>query len=240
MVDEKLLKDSDKLYDKEEFSRALNGYLRIYTDYKENDPLFLSSLLLKISQCYLYNSPSDVSKSKEYAEKALEIHVNEGDDLKIAKDLIYLSTIDLETDQKNAENNLQKALDLALKNKNQYLEAEIFNHLGILYWSDKEKAMEYFKKAKDISEKNKDLENFVLSLQNISYLEREHGELNKALNYLMSAIDIIDSYTKSLKKTERKAFKNSYSDIYDSAADLAMEMEDVELAMSIAAKLKDY
>jgi tetratricopeptide (TPR) repeat protein len=240
MVDEKLLKDSDKLYDKEEFSRALKGYLQIYSDYKENDTLFLSNLLLKISQCYLYNSPADIPKSREYAEKALDIHIKEGDDLKIAKDLIYLSTIDLETDQKKAENNLQKALDLALKNKNQYIEAEIFNHLGILYWSDKEKAMEYFKKARDISEKNKDLENFVLSLQNISYLEREHGELNKALTYLMSAIDIIDSYSKSLKKTERKSFKNSYSDIYDSAADLAMEMEDVELAMSIAAKLKDY
>jgi tetratricopeptide (TPR) repeat protein len=240
MVDEKLLKDSDRLYDKEEFSKALKGYLQIYSDYKEIDSSFLSDLLLKISQCYLYNSPPDLAKSKEFAEQALQLHIKEGDELKIAKDYIYLSTVELETDQKSAENNLEKALNLALKNKNQYLEAEIFNHFGILYWSDKEKAMTNFNKAKEISEKNKDLENFVLALQNISYLEREHKELNKALECLMSAINLIDSYTKSLKKTERKSFKNSYSDIYDSAADLAMDMEDIELAMNIAARLKDY
>lgn len=240
MIDEKLLKDSDKLYDKEEFSRALKGYLQIYAEYKENDFSFLSNLLLKISQCYLYNSPSDPVKSKEFADMALDYHTKEGDELKIAKDYIYLSTIDLEIDPKNAENNLLKAMELALKNKNKYLEAEIYNHLGILYWSNKDKSMDNFKKAKEISEKNKDLENFILSLQNISYLEREQGELNKALQNLMSAIEIIDSYSKTLKKTERKSFKNSYSDIYDSAADLAMEMEDVELAMKIAAKLKDY
>ena len=81
-----------------------------------------------------------------------------------------------------------------------------------------------------------DLENYVLALQNLAYVEMESGKNNVAMDYLMEALKSVEEVAKKLPKSRKKEFISSYSDLFDQAASLAMDMEDVELAMEIAKK----
>jgi tetratricopeptide (TPR) repeat protein len=85
-----------------------------------------------------------------------------------------------------------------------------------------------------------DLENYITAIQNLAYLEAEKGNKINAMELLQKAIKIIDVETEKLPKSKRKSFKESYSDLYDQAANLAMDMEDFDLAMEISERSSKY
>ncbi|MEM4314576.1 MAG: tetratricopeptide repeat protein, partial [Thermoplasmata archaeon] len=142
-----------------------------------------------------------------------------------------LSEKDPEQALKEAESILKEAKE---KNYEKIL-PELYNNIGLLLWG-KDDYIEYFKKALEESKKLNDLENYVLALQNLAYVEMERGKNNVAMDYLMEALKSVEEVAKKLPKSRKKEFISSYSDLFDQAASLAMDMEDVELAMEIAKK----
>jgi len=232
-MDNKTLNDAEKLYNKEQFDQALKLYLQVLNDAEEKDKV---NILRRIAECYIYKDQPDVDNALKYEEMVLEKIKN--DEKSYLKEKMFYATILAEKDEKKALD-IFNELEKIISEKYPELLPELYNNMGLLLWNDKKAAENYFKKALEISREKKDFENYILSLQNLSYLERENGNMTKALDYLKIAMDAIDETMKGIAKSKRKEFKESYMDVYDQAADLALEMEDFDLAMEITQRSKD-
>ncbi|MGC8663264.1 MAG: hypothetical protein ACP5SF_03400 [Thermoplasmata archaeon] len=227
MVNE-LITKADKLYDKEMLDQALNLYLEALKNADEIDKPYL---LKKIAECYFYKENADIDKALQYEEEMMKFKNGEN----LIKEKIFYATILAEKDKNQAKKILNDLLEEAKSNKE--IMPDIYNTLGLIEWGTDE-SEKYFKTAMEEAKKTKDLENYILSLQNLAYMEAEKGNSLKALDYLKVALDAVDEVMKTLPKTKRREFKESYADLYDQAANLAMDMEDFDLAMEIAQRGK--
>ena len=215
MVNE-LITKADKLYDKEMLDQALNLYLEALKNADEIDKPYL---LKKIAECYFYKENADIDKALQYEEEMMKFKNGEN----LIKEKIFYATILAEKDKNQAKKILNDLLEEAKSNKE--IMPDIYNTLGLIEWGTDE-SEKYFKTAMEEAKKTKDLENYILSLQNLAYMEAEKGNSLKALDYLKVALDAVDEVMKTLPKTKRREFKESYADLYDQAANLAMDMED--------------
>ncbi len=231
-MDNKTLTDAEKLYNKEQFDQALKLYLQVLPDTGEEEK---QTILKRIAECYTYKDPPDLENALKYEKMVLDRIKN--DEKSYLKEQMFYATLLAEKDEKEAIQ-IFKEIEKTCVEKYPELLPELYNNLGLLLWNDKKLAESYFKKALEIARDTKDFENYILSLQNLSYLERENGNLTKALDYLKIAMDTIDETMKSIAKSKRKEFKESYMDVYDQAADLALEMEDFDLAMEVTQRSK--
>ncbi len=225
-----LITKADKMYDRELFDQALNLYLETLKNADEIDKPYL---LRRIAECYFYKDNSDIDKALQYEEELLKQKT--GEDL--LREEIFYVTILAEKDREKALNMLKEMLEDARSKNIKSILPEIYNTMGLFQWGT-DTAEKNFKSAMEEASKTKDLENYILALQNLAYMEAEKGNNLKALDYLKNAMDTIDDAMKSISKTKRKEFKESYADLYDQAANLAMDMEDFDLAMEIAQRGK--
>jgi len=225
-----LITKADKMYDRELFDQALNLYLEALKNADEIDKPYL---LRRIAECYFYKDNSDIDKALQYEEELLKQKT--GEDL--LREKIFYVTILAEKDREKALNMLKEMLEEARSRNIKSILPEIYNTMGLFQWGT-DAAEKNFKSAMEEASKTKDLENYILALQNLAYMEAERGNNLKALDYLKNAMDTIDDAMKGISKTKRKEFKESYADLYDQAANLAMDMEDFDLAMEIAQRGK--
>ncbi len=228
MVNEMITR-ADKLYDKEMLDQALELYLEALKNADEIDKQYL---LRKIAECYFYKENADIDKAIEYENELMKLKDGES----LQKEKIFYATILAEKDKDQAKKILLDLLNEAKSNKE--ILPEIYNTLGLIEWGTEE-SEKYFQSAMEEAKKTKDLENYILALQNLAYMEIEKGNRMKAFDYLKNAMDAVDDVMKSLPKTKRKEFKESYADLYDQAANLALDMEDFDLAMEIAQRGKN-
>lgn len=96
------------------------------------------------------------------------------------------------TENEEALNLYFNSLELAQKYKFEYLYNTIYNNIGIIYSvnNDSKKANEYFFKALEISRKLNDSLSVGINLINLSNLEVDDKNYNKALKYLSEAENI--------------------------------------------------
>ncbi len=217
------LSKAEKFYEREMLDQALPLYLEaLKTAEGEEKP----KILRKIAECYFYRENSDIENALKYIDEAIKISNS-------IQDRILRFNILSEKDADEALREAQKLVKEAEEKK--YLEVlpELYNNMGLLLWG-KDEAVDYFKKAMENAKQIKDLENYVLALQNLAYVEKERGNNGKALEYLKEALNAVEEVAKNLPKTKKKDFISSYSDLYDQAVSLAMDMEDFDLAMDIA------
>ncbi|PMP74296.1 MAG: hypothetical protein C0180_04420 [Aciduliprofundum sp.] len=219
---EEVISKADKLYEREMLDQALPLYLEALKDLKgEMRPY----VLRRIAECYFYKENPEIDNALRYIEEA----IGEGGNF---RDRIFHFMILSEKDPEKAIKEARELLREAEEKKLEDVLPELYNSIGLLLWGDESE--EYFKRALELSKKVNDLENYVLSLQNLSYLEKERGNNSKALEYLQEAMKAVEDVMKSLPKSRKKEFIASYSDLYDQAVSLAMDMEDYDLAMEIA------
>jgi tetratricopeptide (TPR) repeat protein len=219
---EDAISKADKFYEKEMFDQALQIYLDALNGLEGEKRV---EVLRKIAECYFYRDNPDINNSLRYIEEAIKNGNN-------FKDRILHFMILSEKDPQAALAEAKQLLDEAEKNKMDEVLPELYNNIGLLLWGDESES--YFKKALETSKKMNDLENYVLSLQNLSYLEKEKGNNGRAMEYLEEAMNAVEEVMKKLPKSKKKEFISSYSDLYDQAVSLAMDMEDYDLAMKIA------
>ncbi|MGC9122969.1 MAG: tetratricopeptide repeat protein [Thermoplasmata archaeon] len=231
MVNENLSK-ADKLYEKEMFDEALQIYLNEFSNLNDTEK---TEVAKRIAECYFYKDQPDVDKALEYENYVVENL--KGKDL--IREKIFYSTLLAEKDIEKAKSILLEIKDDAEKNNYVDLLPEIYNSLGLMFWNT-DKAEDYFIKAMNLANDIGDLENYITAIQNLAYLEAEKGNKINAMELLQKAIKIIDVETEKLPKSKRKSFKESYSDLYDQAANLAMDMEDFDLAMEISERSSKY
>ncbi|MGC8610319.1 MAG: tetratricopeptide repeat protein [Thermoplasmata archaeon] len=231
MVNENLSK-ADKLYEKEMFDEALQIYLNEFSNLNDTEKIEVAK---RIAECYFYKDQPDVDKALEYENYVVENL--KGKDL--VREKIFYSTLLAEKDVEKAKSILLEIKDDAEKNNYVDLLPEIYNSLGLMFWNT-DKAEDYFIKAMNLANDLGDLENYITAIQNLAYLEAEKGNKINAMELLQKAINIIDVETEKLPKSKRKSFKESYSDLYDQAANLAMDMEDFDLAMEISERSSKY
>ncbi len=231
MVNENLSK-ADKLYEKEMFDEALQIYLNEFSNLNDTEKIEVAK---RIAECYFYKDQPDVDKALEYENYVVENL--KGKDL--IREKIFYSTLLAEKDIEKAKSILLEIKDDAEKNNYVDLLPEIYNSLGLMFWNT-DKAEDYFIKAMNLANDLGDLENYITAIQNLAYLEAEKGNKINAMELLQKAIKIIDVETEKLPKSKRKSFKESYSDLYDQAANLAMDMEDFDLAMEISERSSKY
>ncbi len=226
------LSKADKLYEKEMFDEALQIYLNEFSNLNNEEKIEVAK---RIAECYFYKDQPDVEKALEYENYVLE-NLKDKD---LIREKIFYATLLAEKDIEKAKSILLEIKEDAEKNNYVDLLPEIYNSLGIMFWNT-DKAEDYFIKAMNIANQVRDLENYITAIQNLAYLEVEKGNKMKAMELLQKAIEIIDMETEKLPKAKRKSFKESYSDLYDQAANLAMDMEDFDLAMEISEKSSKY
>lgn len=222
---ENIISKADKLYEREMFEQALSLYLEALKSLNGEEKV---NVLRRIAECYFYKENPEIDNALKYIDEAIKISNNFND---MILRFNILSEKDPEQALKEAESILKEAKE---KNYEKIL-PELYNNIGLLLWG-KDDYIEYFKKALEESKKLNDLENYVLALQNLAYVEMERGKNNVAMDYLMEALKSVEEVAKKLPKSRKKEFISSYSDLFDQAASLAMDMEDVELAMEIAKK----
>ena len=222
---ENIISKADKLYEREMFEQALSLYLEALKSLNGEERV---NVLRRIAECYFYKENPEIDNALKYIDEAIKISNNFND---MILRFNILSEKDPEQALKEAESILKEAKE---KNYEKIL-PELYNNIGLLLWG-KDDYIEYFKKALEESKKLNDLENYVLALQNLAYVEMERGKNNVAIDYLMEALKSVEEVAKKLPKSRKKEFISSYSDLFDQAASLAMDMEDVELAMEIAKK----
>ncbi len=231
MEDGNLIK-AEKFYEKEMFDSALELYLKEFPNLDNEKKIEVAK---KIAECYLYKEKPDVEKALEYEN----IVLNGLKDKDLLREKIFYSTILSERDPEKAKSIILEIKDEAEKNGYKDILPEIYNSIGLMLWNTKE-SEDYFIKAMNLSAENHDLENYITAIQNLAYMEAERGNRLKAMELLQKAINTIENENEKLPKTKRKSFKESYSDLYDQAANLAMDMEDFDLAMEISEKSSKY
>ena len=99
--------------------------------------------------------------------------------------------------------------------------------------------MEIYDHVMELSEKSEDWDNYFEALYGRINILR-NSDINAAFELGKKALDKIDSVMETLKtKKEKKEFKISMGYLYDSVSDIAMELENIDEAMKIAARSRE-
>ena len=132
-----------------------------------------------------YEAIRNNTKSLEYFNKSLEIHLNNNNsdmvsDIYVRLGLVFINTGEYETSMKN----LEKAISLYKENKNILELSSAYGTVGniFLFQGKFEKAYKIFEKQYEISKKYDSRMNIQVSLGNLALIDNIHGKFSKALN----------------------------------------------------------
>ncbi len=234
--------NGDKFINKEKYMDAIREYSKAY-ELLNGDDNEKAELCYKLSQSYSSLDHKNLENPIKYGEESLKIHekLNE-DDMKII-DLINLGYIYLDAGKRDdALKHFDEAIDLSSKIKDIQLialtnnaKAEALSTLKSKY-SD---ALKIYDEVIKITEKSNDWENyFEATYGKINILR--NTDINEAFELGKKSLDKIDEIMNKIKtKKEKKEFKDNLGYIYDITSDIAMELENIDEAMKIAARSKE-
>jgi tetratricopeptide (TPR) repeat protein len=193
-----------------------------------------SDLLRIRAECFLYQESPDQENARKSAEEALKIATENGDQKRIADSSLLLSQIVSIEDAKKAEELGRKALSIyqSLNDK----EEELYSIISIAtILDDFKEASSLFEKAIRESEASGNVDMLAQATVNYAYLLLENGKGEDALRIIDSAIKrILENASKLKRKDERIRFVADYSEIFDAASDIAMEMDMYDVATKYA------
>lgn len=220
-----------------------NGDLREcirYIDENMNsikDALSKTDILRIKSECYLYQETPDPESAKRFAEEALQLSSKAGDQRRIAESSLLLSQIFVLDDDKKAIEFGRKALGIYQKinDKNEAIYSMI--SLATIL-TDFREASELFERAMLDAEGSNNLDMLAQAAVNYAYLLVEQKGGDEPLKTLDRVIErILAEGSKLKRKEERIRSISNYSEIFDAASDIAMELDQYDLATKYASYL---
>ncbi|MEM0128145.1 MAG: hypothetical protein QXO03_03555 [Thermoplasmatales archaeon] len=196
-----------------------------------------SEILRIKAECFLYQETPDQESAKETAENALNIATEINDQKGIADSYLLLSQILSLEDTKKAEELGKKALSIYqdLNDRDNI----IYSTISIATITDdfKEASAMFEKAIKEADELN-NIDMLAQATVNYSYLLLENGKGEAALHIIEDAIKRVTVNASKLKrKEERIRYVSDYSEIFDAASDIAMELEMYDAATKYASYL---
>ncbi|MCL5874785.1 MAG: hypothetical protein M1161_05560 [Candidatus Thermoplasmatota archaeon] len=201
------------------------------------DELTRTDVLRIKSECFLYQEVPDAETAKKYAEEALKISSEKGDQKRIAETNLLLSQILVLDDTKKAIEYGRKALELYQKinDKNEYIYSMI--SLATIL-EDFNEASPLFERALQEATNANNLDMLAQAAVNYAYLLVEQKGGDAPLNTLDKVIKkILGEAAKLKRKEERIRAVTNYSEIFDAASDIAMELDAYDQATKYAAYL---
>ncbi|MGC8645036.1 MAG: hypothetical protein ACP5UO_02055 [Thermoplasmata archaeon] len=196
-----------------------------------------SDLLRIRAECFLYQESPDQENARKSAEEALKIATENNDQRRIADSSLLLSQIVSLDDAKKAEELGRKALSI-YQNLNDR-ENEIYSIISIAtILEDFKEASSLFERAIKEAESSNNVDMLAQATVNYSYLLLENGRGEDALRIIDEAIKrILGNASKLRRKDERIRYVSDYSEIFDAASDIAMELEMYDVATRYASYL---
>lgn len=201
------------------------------------DDLLRSDALRLLSECYLYLENPEVEMAKKLGEESLKISTEKKDEKREGESYLLLSQILNQMDDNKAEEYGKKAMEIFQKiNDKENLIYSMISLATIL--KDFNEASKLFEKSLKESETSNDLDMMAQAAVNYAYLLLEEKGGEEPLKVLDKAIEKILKQGALLKrKNERIEFVNNYSEIFDAASDIAMELDQYDLATKYASYL---
>ncbi|MGC8546194.1 MAG: hypothetical protein ACP5MU_00835 [Thermoplasmata archaeon] len=201
------------------------------------DDLIRSDALRLLSECHLYKENPDLELSRKLAEESLRIANDNKDEKRTGESYLLLSQILNQMEDEKAEEFGRKAMDIFQKiNDKENLIYSMISLATII--KDFSEASKLFEKSLKESENSNDLDMMAQAAVNYAYLLLEEKGGDEPLKVLDRAIDKIIKQGAQLKrKNERIEFVNNYSEIFDAASDIAMELDQYDLATKYASYL---
>lgn len=201
------------------------------------DELIKSDAMRLISECHLYKEEPDLEAAKKFAEDSAKIASDKKDDKRLAQSYLLLSQILNQMDDEKAEEYGKKAMELFQKvnDKENVLYAMI--SLATIT-KDFNEASKLFEKSLKESESSNNLDMLAQAAVNYAYLLLEEKGGDEPIKVLDRAINRIVKEGSQLKrKNDRIEFINNYSEVFDAASDIAMELDQYDLATKYASYL---
>ena len=240
---EDLMKNGFSLIDKGKYLDGLRELSKLEPQFQSKNNEEAADLFLGISQAYYGMTPSNDENSLKYADLAIEIHKKLGITPMVISDLLYSSFIEADAGKiPDAEKRIDQAIELARSSKDLEELPELLNSKADLLSTIKKRRKEsaaLFIEASKAANDSGNPQAYFHSRTGLIKLKRLDGlDSEKALDEAMKVIEEAESLAAQIKnKKERKDFIDDISEIYDIATDLAMEMEKVDLAISIAERM---
>ncbi len=234
-MDNEVIERALELEDQGELQECIKFLDESLTNIK--DDLIRSDGLRILSECHLYKENPDLEQSKKLVEESLKIANERNDDKRIGESYLLLSQILNQMEDEKAEEFGRKAMEIFQKiNDKENLIYSMISLATII--KDFNESSKLFEKSLKESESANDLDMMAQAAVNYAYLLLEEKGGEEPLKVLDKAIDKIIKQGAQLKrKNERIEFVNNYSEIFDAASDIAMELDQYDLATKYASYL---
>ncbi len=201
------------------------------------DELYKTDALMIKSECLLYQESPDAEGARQFAEEALKIASDKGDTKRIADANLLLSQILVLTDTKKAAEHGKTAMELyqTINDKEEYIYSMV--SLATIL-DDFKEASSLFEKAMQEAENSNNLDMLAQAAVNYAYLLAEQVGGEAPLKTLDKVVKkVLEEASKFKRKEERIRAVSNYSEIFDAASDIAMELDQYDLATRYASYL---
>lgn len=201
------------------------------------DALSKTDILRIKSECFLYQEIPNSEMAKQFADEALKISSEKNDEKRVAETNLLLSQILVLDDARKAVEYGRKALELYRKinDKGEYIYSMI--SLATIL-EDFNEASSLFEKSMQEATDSNNLDMLAQAAVNYAYLLVEQKGGDAPLNTLDKVIKkILGEGAKLKRKEERIRAVSNYSEIFDAASDIAMELDQYDLATKYAGYL---
>ena len=167
-----------------QYEKALSYYLKVEKYFEEINNKPYLGLIYDVLQV-LYRKLNEFPKAVNYGEKAVNLlsgkpTSNEYTDALISLSNSYMKVIPAQTEK--AIDNLKRAMHIAKKNKNFYLEEIAYIQFGDIYYQlcEMEKAKYYYTQALYLNTKTNYKKGICFEKQGLAYCELYHNNIRKA------------------------------------------------------------
>ncbi len=194
------------------------------------DALSKTDILRIKSECFLYQEVPNSEMAKQFADESLKISSEKNDEKRIAETNLLLSQILVLDDAKKAIEYGRKALELYQKinDKGEYIYSMI--SLATILEDFNEASSLFEKSIQEATDAN-NLDMLAQAAVNYAYLLVEQKGGDAPLSTLDKVIKkILGEAAKLKRKEERIKAVTNYSEIFDAASDIAMELDQYDLA----------
>jgi len=240
---ENYLKTGDQFLLKGKSMDSIREYSKGYEALKDKEDDDTAEFSQRLSNAYMLMGKAGYEEAKRYGEISLRIHekLNESD--MVVMDMINLASIESGNNKRSeAEVLLNRALDISKKLDEPIFIAMCLNSLAGVKQSSKKgrkEALDIYEQVMFISKENEDWDDYFEALTGKITIVHEERGVEEALKLGKEAMDLADELSNKIKnKKDRKAFKESITFLYDTLADIAMSIENVDMAMEIAQRSK--
>lgn len=234
-MDNEIVEKAMELEDNGDLKECIK-YIDENIDSIQNEQIKTDLLRIK-SECFLYQEAPDQETARKYAEEALKISTEKGDQKRIADTNLLLSQILVLDDTKKAIEYGRKAMEIyqRINDKNEYIYSMI--SLATIL-EDFTEASALFEKALQEATNANNLDMMAQAAVNYAYLLVEQKGGDAPLNTLDKVIKkILTEAAKLKRKEERIRAVSNYSEIFDAASDIAMELDAYDQATKYASYL---